>query len=186
LRNPILRFVRRVVPMTVGYRGPAFFVREGGRRLATPLFAVLVAVEATDILFAIDSVPAIFAITADPFLVFSSNAFAILGLRSLYFLLAGMIGRFVYLKTGLSAILVFAGLKILLSDIAPIPVWLSLAVIVGILGAAIGASLWVTRRPGESAVEASPNDLRRGAEIDTPRQVAPPDWRPAQRRPPRR
>lgn len=159
-RNPILRLVRRFVPLTTDYRGQAFVVREGGRWLATPLFAVLAVVETTDVFFAIDSIPAIFAITADPFLVFSSNAFAILGLRSLYFLLAGLIGRFVYLKAGLSALLVFAGLKILSSGIVPVPVWLSLTVIVGILAVAVGASLWATRRQGGPAVEPNSGGAR--------------------------
>ena len=112
-RNPILRFVRRVVPMTPEYRGQSFVVRDAGRWLATPLFAVLVVVESSDIMFAIDSIPAVFAVTTDPFIVFTSNAFAILGLRSLYFLLAGMIMRFTYLKAGLAALLVFAGVKVL-------------------------------------------------------------------------
>ncbi|MDH4335272.1 MAG: TerC family protein, partial [Chloroflexota bacterium] len=104
-RNIVLRLVRRFVPVTADYRGQRFFVREAGRRLATPLFAVLVVVEATDVVFAIDSVPAIFAVTNDPFLVYTSNAFAILGLRSLYFLLAGLMHRFVYLKPALGALL---------------------------------------------------------------------------------
>jgi tellurite resistance protein TerC len=112
-RNPFLRLVRRVIPMTPDYRGQGFFVRRAGRRLATPLLAVLVVVETTDVLFAVDSIPAIFAVTTDPFLVFTSNAFAILGLRSLYFLLAGMVERFVHLKLGLAAVLVFVGAKML-------------------------------------------------------------------------
>lgn len=143
-RNPILRLFRRVVPTTDGYRGGAFFVRENGRRLATPLLAVLVAIETTDIMFALDSIPAVFSITTDPFIVFSSNLFAILGLRSLYFLLAGLIDRFVYLKLGLAALLVFAGGKILLSSVFHVPTAISLAVILAILVVAIGASLLVT------------------------------------------
>jgi hypothetical protein len=131
--------------MTDGYRGPAFIVREGGRRLATPLLAVLVVIETTDIMFALDSIPAVFAITTDPFIVFSSNLFAILGLRSLYFLLAGLLDRFIYLKVGLAALLVFAGVKILASAVhIEIPIALSLAVIVSILGTAIVASLLAT------------------------------------------
>jgi tellurite resistance protein TerC len=144
-RNPVLRLLRRFVPIGSEYRGARFFVRDGGRWIATPLLAVLVVIESSDILFAIDSIPAIFAITSDPFIVFSSNAFAILGLRSLYFMLAGMIQRFAYLKVGLSALLVFAGVKILISDLYPIPVFVSLAVIVAILAATIGYSLWRTR-----------------------------------------
>jgi tellurite resistance protein TerC len=121
-----------------------------GRWVATPLFAVLVVVESSDIMFAIDSIPAIFAITSDPFIVFTSNAFAILGLRSLYFLLAGLITRFTYLKAGLSALLVFAGIKILISDVYKMPVALSLLVIVAILGISVAASLWAAHRSGQA------------------------------------
>ena len=143
-KNPVLRLFRRLIPMTDAYRGGAFLVREGGRRLATPLLAVLVAIETTDIMFALDSIPAVFAVTTDPFIVFSSNLFAILGLRSLYFLLAGLLDRFVYLKLGLAALLVFAGAKILVGSVYKIPIALSLVVIVSILGAAIVASLLST------------------------------------------
>jgi tellurite resistance protein TerC len=143
-RNPVLRLFRRVVPMTDDYRGAAFVVMDRGRRLATPLLAALVAVETTDIMFALDSIPAVFAITTDPFIVFSSNLFAILGLRSLYFLLAGLLDRFVYLKIGLAALLVFAGAKILTSSIIDIPIAVSLGVIALILGTAIAASLIAT------------------------------------------
>jgi tellurite resistance protein TerC len=144
-KNPVLRLMRRFIPIGTRYDGQRFFTRENGRRIATPLFAVLVVVETSDILFAIDSIPAIFAITTDPFIVFSSNAFAILGLRSLYFMLAGMIDRFAYLKLGLAALLVFAGIKIIISDIYKIPVFVSLGVIVAILAVSIGYSLWKTR-----------------------------------------
>ena len=143
-KNPVLRLVRRVVPMTDGYRGPAFFVREHGRRVATPLLAVLVAIETTDIMFALDSIPAVFAVTTDPFIVFSSNLFAILGLRALYFLLAGLLDRFVYLRLGLAALLVFAGVKILVGSVYDVPVAASLLVIVAILATAIGTSLVAT------------------------------------------
>jgi tellurite resistance protein TerC len=141
----VLRAFRRVVPMTSEYAGPRFVVRQAGKWLATPLLAVLVVVEASDIMFAIDSIPAIFAITTDPFIVFSSNAFAILGLRSLYFLLAGLLPRFTYLKLGLAALLIFAGAKILVSEWWKIPVWASIGIIVGILAVSIVASLWATR-----------------------------------------
>ena len=144
--NALLRLFRRFVPTTDGYREQRFVVVENGRRLATPLLAVLLVVESSDILFAIDSVPAIFSVTTDTFLVFSSNAFAILGLRSLYFLLAGAVDKFRYLKPGLAALLIFAGLKILLADIMPIPIPLSLAIIIAILAIAIGASLVADRR----------------------------------------
>jgi tellurite resistance protein TerC len=140
-KNPILRVFRRFVPMTDDLRGPAFIVRENGTRLATPLLAVLVTIETTDVMFALDSIPAVFSVTTDPFIVFSSNLFAILGLRSLYFLLAGLLDRFVYLKVGLAALLTFAGVKILISDIYHMPIWLSLGIIVAILGTAIVASI---------------------------------------------
>jgi tellurite resistance protein TerC len=145
-RNPVLRLLRRAMPMTDEYHGQRFFVRHAGKLVATPLFAVLVVVETSDILFAIDSIPAIFAITTDPFIVFSSNAFAILGLRSLYFVLAGVLHRFAYLKQGLAALLLFAGFKILIAEFWKMPVVVSLAVIVGILAVSIGASLIATRR----------------------------------------
>jgi len=144
-RNPVLRLLRRVIPISREYAGQRFFTMENGKRVATPLFAVLVVIETSDILFAIDSIPAIFAITTDPFIVFASNAFAILGLRSLYFMLAGLIDRFAYLKLGLSALLVFAGVKILISDVYKMPVFVSLGVIVAILAVSIGYSLWKTR-----------------------------------------
>ncbi|KAA0234272.1 MAG: putative membrane-bound redox modulator Alx [Acidimicrobiales bacterium] len=152
-RNPVLRFLRRLVPMTSDYRGQRFFVRDAGRRLATPMLAVLVVVETTDVVFAIDSIPAIFAITRDTFLVFTSNAFAILGLRALYFLLAGAMGRFIYLKPALAVVLVFVGAKMLLSEVWHIPTWLSLAVIGTVLTVAIAASLLRTR--GTQTLETS-------------------------------
>ena len=144
-KNPVLRAFRRVVPMTDQYDGQRFVTRHRGKLQATPLLAVLVVVEASDIMFAIDSIPAIFAITTDPFIVLSSNAFAILGLRSLYFLLAGLLPRFVYIKVGLAALLVFAGVKILIGEVWKMPVAISVAVIVAILAISVGASLWATR-----------------------------------------
>ena len=147
-RNPVLRVFRRFVPMTDGMRGEHFFVKQAGRRLATPLLAVLVVVETTDIIFAIDSIPAIFAVTTDTFLVFTSNAFAILGLRALYFLLAGMIGRFAYLKIGLAFVLAFVGAKMLISEFYKVPIWLSLVVIAGAIAVSIVVSL---RRPPAAA-----------------------------------
>ncbi|MBP7589784.1 MAG: TerC family protein [Thermoanaerobaculia bacterium] len=140
-KNPVVRLVRRIMPVTSDFRGPAFFVREGGRRAATPLFLVLVMVEFTDLVFAVDSIPAIFAVTRDPFLVYTSNVFAILGLRSLYFLLAGVMHKFHYLKLGLAAILVFVGVKMALVDWLKVPAGISLGVIATILGLAIVASL---------------------------------------------
>jgi tellurite resistance protein TerC len=143
-KNPVLRVFRRLVPMTDGLRDERFFVKEMGRRLATPLLAVLVVMETTDIIFAIDSIPAIFAITTDTFIVFTSNAFAILGLRALYFLLAGMIGRFAYLKIGLAFVLAFVGVKMLISSWYHMPIWLSLTVIATAIAISVIVSL---RRP---------------------------------------
>lgn len=152
--NPILRLMRRIIPVTDTYEGQKFFTRRNGKLWATPLFAALVVVETSDIMFAIDSVPAILSITTDQFIVFTSNAFAIMGLRSLYFLLAGLIDRFEYLKYGLAALLTFAGLKMLLSDVIHLDVWLSLGIIVAILLASIVVSLVATRNRG--VPEASP------------------------------
>ena len=144
--NPVLRLVRRLVPVTDSYQGDRFWVRHGGKLMATPLFLVLVLVETTDLIFAVDSVPAIFAVTQDPFLVYTSNVFAILGLRSLYFVLAGVMDKFVYLKPGLSAVLVFVGAKMLLLDVYKIPATVSLLVIASLLAVAIVASLVKNRR----------------------------------------
>jgi tellurite resistance protein TerC len=152
-RNPMLRLLRRVMPVTDSYVGTRFFVRRDRRTWATPLFAVLVAVETTDVLFAVDSIPAIFAVTDEAFLVFTSNAFAILGLRALYFLLAGLMDRFVYLKYGLAAILVFVGVKMLLVDVWHIPIALSLAVIAAVLGVSVALSLRATAPVSEPAEE---------------------------------
>jgi tellurite resistance protein TerC len=154
-RNPALRLLGRLLPITPAYHGARLLVRHEGRLWATPLLAVLVVVETTDVIFAVDSIPAIFAVTRDPFLVFTSNAFAILGLRALYFLLAGMMSHFVYLKVGLGALLVFVGGKMLLSDVYHVPIWASLLVIAAILTTAVLASLWVGR--GERPLE-PPND----------------------------
>ncbi|HVF03468.1 MAG TPA: TerC family protein [Frankiaceae bacterium] len=147
-RNPVIKVMRKLIPITTEYHGQRFFIREAGRRFATPLLAVLVAVETTDIIFAVDSIPAVFAVTDDPFLVFTSNAFAILGLRALYFLLADLMDRFTYLKLGLAAVLAFVGVKMLLSSKWHPPGWLPLVVIAVILGVSIWASLASTK-PGE-------------------------------------
>jgi tellurite resistance protein TerC len=140
-QNPVVRFVRRFLPLTDGYRGKHFFSVEGGRRLATPLLLVLVLVEATDLIFAVDSIPAIFGITRDPFLVFTSNIFAVMGLRSLFFLLASVVTKFHLLKYGLAVILTFVGAKMLLEHWVHIPILLSLGVVVVVLAASIAASL---------------------------------------------
>ena len=152
--NPVVRWLRRWLPMTDHYHGERFWVRERGRWLATPLFLVLVLVEASDLLFAIDSIPAIFAVTREPFLVFTANVFAILGLRSMYFLLADVVHRFIYLKVGLAVVLVFVGLKMLIMDVYQIPVVVSLLVILGVMAGSIVASL---RRTRPSAGPGSPS-----------------------------
>jgi tellurite resistance protein TerC len=160
--NPVVRLVRRLVPVTQEYHGQRFFVRQaltpGGvvRLAATPLFVVLVLVETTDLLFAVDSIPAIFAVTTDPFLVYTSNVFAILGLRSLYFLLAGVIHTFHFLKLGLSVVLVFVGAKMLLTDLYKVPIGLSLAVIAAVLGTSVVLSLLFPKAAAHDPVEHDP------------------------------
>jgi tellurite resistance protein TerC len=141
-----LRLVRRVFPVTSGFQGARFFVREGGRWWATPLLVALVAVEVSDLIFAADSIPAVFAVTTDPFVVFTSNAFAILGLRSLFFALRGMVERFHYLQTGVSLVLLFVGAKMLLAPFFVVPTAASLAVIGLLLAGAMGASTVRERR----------------------------------------
>ncbi|MBE2214165.1 MAG: TerC family protein [Opitutaceae bacterium] len=141
-RNPVVRLFKRFVPMTPDYQGQSFIVRQAGRWLATPLLLVLVLVEVSDLIFAVDSIPAIFAVTRDPFIVYTSNVFAILGLRSLYFVLGGVIDKFHLLKLGLGVVLVFVGVKMLLGHTAwKIPTAASLVVIALVLGASIGLSL---------------------------------------------
>ncbi len=144
-RNPVLRLFRRFVPVTEGYAEDRFFVEIKGKRFATPLFIVLLVVETTDIIFALDSIPAILAITLDPFIVYTSNVFAILGLRALFFALAGVMKLFHYLHYGLSAILVFIGGKMLIADVYKIPIPLALGIVVGLLIISVIASLM---RPG--------------------------------------
>jgi tellurite resistance protein TerC len=143
--NPALRFVRKRVPMTADYHAQRLWVTAAGKRMATPLVAVLVVIATTDIVFAVDSIPAIFAVTTEPFVVFAANAFAMLGLRALYFVLAGMMDRFTYLSYGLAAILGFIGIKMLLVDVWHAPIWVSLAVIAGVLAFTIVISLRSTR-----------------------------------------
>ena len=144
-RNPIVRLFQRLMPVTTRLSGDRFTVVQNGRRYATPLLLALVAVEVTDLIFAVDSIPAIFAVTSDPFIVFTSNIFAILGLRSLYFMLAGVIDKFVYLKVGLSLVLIFVGIKMLAMDVYKVPIGASLGIIAGILAVSIMASVAVTR-----------------------------------------
>jgi tellurite resistance protein TerC len=155
-RNPIVRFAARHIRMLPHFEGQRFIVPTAAGRAATPLLLALIAVETSDLIFAVDSIPAIFAITTDPFIVFTSNAFAILGLRSLYFLLAGAADRFRYLRLGLAAVLVFVGGKMLLTDLIHLEPIQSLAVILGILGLSVVASLLADRRergrPGAGSV----------------------------------
>lgn len=147
-RNPLVRLARRVLPFCSYYDGARFFTRGGraGRWMATPLLLVVLVVEWSDLVFAIDSIPAVFAVTRDPFIVYSSNVFAILGLRALFFVLAGMLDRFVYLKPGVALILIIVGLKMALSHWVEVPILVSLAVIVTILGSAVGLSIRRTAR----------------------------------------
>jgi len=140
-RNPLFQLFRRMVPSVSDYRGSHFTVVEAGKRYATPLLLVLVAIEATDLVFAVDSIPAVFAITRDPFIVYTSNIFAILGLRALYFALAGVMGRFHYLRVGLALVLAFVGAKMMLTDLYKIPIVASLAVVAALLAGSVVASL---------------------------------------------
>lgn len=145
--NPVVRLFRKLMPVTSEYHGDSFLVRSGGRLTATPLLLVLVCVEVSDLVFAVDSIPAIFAVTLDPFIVYTSNVFAIMGLRSLYFVLAGMASKFVYLKTGLGVVLAFVGVKMLLAHTPyKIDTLVALGVVAAILTVSILASLWRTRR----------------------------------------
>jgi tellurite resistance protein TerC len=147
-RNPLVRWFKKFMPVTSDYRGDRFFVKENGVRMATPLFVVLLLVEFSDVIFAVDSIPAIFAVTKDPFIVYTSNVFAILGLRSLYFALAGVLDKFHYLKIGLGFVLSFVGVKMLLAHSAwKIDTHISLAVIVLILTASVVASLMWPKKP---------------------------------------
>ena len=146
-KNPLVRLFERCVPISKKYHGQSFFVRHEGRRQATLLMVVLIVIETTDVIFAVDSIPAIFAITQDPFIVYTSNVFAILGLRALYFMLAGVMQMFIYLKVGLSFVLGFVGAKMLLVDLYKIPIGASLSIIGGVLLLSILASWWVQRKP---------------------------------------
>jgi len=156
-RNPVVRWFKKLMPVTSDYRGDKFFVRENGIRMATPLFVVLLLVEVSDVIFAVDSIPAIFAVTKDPFIVYTSNVFAILGLRSLYFALAGVLDKFHYLKIGLGVVLTFVGVKMLLGHTPwKIDTLVSLGVIVAVLAASVVASLlW----PRKTALKIEPLPL---------------------------
>lgn len=150
--NRLVKLAKRFFPTTEGYEGQKFFVRRNGVLFMTPLFLVLLLIESTDLVFAVDSIPAIFAVTDDPFIVFTSNIFAILGLRALYFVLSGYLAGLAYLKPALAAVLVFVGAKMLLVDVYKIPSLVSLAVIVLILTVAIGASVLKRRRDEAAAI----------------------------------
>ena len=150
-RNPVLRALGRLLPLTTRFHGDRLTVREDGRRAATPLFGALVLVATFDVVFAVDSIPAIFAVTREVFLVYAANAFSLLGLAALYFVLAGMMGKFRYLNLGLAVVLVFVGGKMLLSDVYKVPVYVSLAVILVTLAAAAAGSVL---RPLPAAVPA--------------------------------
>jgi tellurite resistance protein TerC len=160
-----LKIVHRFVPSTDEFDGQKLFTKRNGKRLATPLFAVLVLIEGTDVIFAVDSVPAVLAVSNEQFIVFASNAFAILGLRALYFLLADMHNRFAFLQQGLAIILAFVGVKMIIAEWYHIPTWLSLTVIAIVLTASIGISLKVTRMTEDAALVAKAFD---DAPSDTP------------------
>jgi tellurite resistance protein TerC len=153
--NPVVKFFRRFMPVTEDFEGDKFFVRRAGVLFATPLFLILLIVESTDLVFAVDSIPAIFAVTRDPFLVYTSNVCAILGLRALYFLLAGVMDQFQYLKLGLSVVLTFIGVKMVIVDLYHIPVGASLAVVASVLIISVIASLWKTKRDAAKIAEAN-------------------------------
>ena len=159
-RNPVVKWFKKLMPVTSDYRDDKFFVRENGVRLATPLFVVLLLVEVSDVIFAVDSIPAIFAITTDPFIVYTSNVFAILGLRSLYFALAGVMDKFHYLKVGLGVVLAYVGVKMLLAHTAwKIDTLVSLGVVALILAVSVVASLLRPKRAGAS-VAVKPAEVR--------------------------
>lgn len=148
-RNKLLLLVNRFVPSTKGYHGNKVFIREGGHRLATPLLAVLLVIASTDVVFAIDSIPAIFAVTDEAFIVLAANVFAVMGLRAMYFVIVGMLTRFQYLNYGLAVVLGLVGTKMLLSDVYHPPIYVTLGAVVVVLGTAVVASLWATRGQGD-------------------------------------
>jgi len=149
--NPILTWMRRHLRITHGYHGERFSIVKDGRRWFTPLFVVVAMIGITDVIFAVDSIPAIFAVTLDPFVVLTSNVFAVLGLRALYFMLADLADRFHLLKYGIAFILVFIGIKLLLIDLYKIPVGFALSVVGIVLAASMAASLWITRKGGPAS-----------------------------------
>jgi tellurite resistance protein TerC len=167
--NLAVRGLRRVLPVSEHYDGSRLITRTAGRAAATPLLVALVAIAVTDVVFALDSIPAVFGVTRDLFIVFTSNAFAVLGLRAMYFLLAGSADRFVYLKPGIALLLVFIGVKMLLYDVVHMPVWVSLVVIAVVGGGAVAASLWrdrIRRRQLAASEEAPVDDAGEEAPVD--------------------
>ena len=161
--NPLFLWFRKLVPSVNEYHGSRFSVVKNGRRFATPLLLVLVAIEATDLVFAVDSIPAIFAVTRDPFIVFTSNIFAILGLRAMYFLLADVVARFQYLKIGLALVLVFVGTKMLIVDLYKIPIVISLLVVASLIAGSVVVSLLATRGSERPAAPPSEDAANRPA-----------------------
>jgi tellurite resistance protein TerC len=150
-RNPVIRLFKRLMPVTDRYDGNRFFTVQNAKRVATPLFVALLVVEVSDLIFAVDSIPAILAITRDPFIVYTSNVFAILGLRSLYFALAGIMKLFHHLHYGLAVILSFVGVKLMLSGVFKIPTGISLGIVFGVLALSVIASLlWPPKEPSET------------------------------------
>jgi tellurite resistance protein TerC len=147
-KNPLVRLVARFVPIVKRSRDDRFFIRRRGITAATPLFLALLVVESSDVIFAVDSIPAVLAVTRDPFIVYTSNVFAIMGLRSLYYLLANVMEMFVHLKLGISFILAFVGVKMLVSDIYPIPIYFSLGIIVGVLAISVISSVTIGKKVG--------------------------------------
>ncbi len=162
-KNPVVRLFERWVPVSKSYHGQYFFVRQAGKTKTTLLMLVLIVIETTDVIFAVDSIPAIFAITQDPFIVYTSNVFAILGLRALYFMLAGVMEMFIYLKIGLSFVLGFVGTKMLLTDLYKIPIGASLGIIGGVLLLSVIASLLVQRREATGTMPRPVRKLTAGA-----------------------
>lgn len=158
-KNPVLRSARKLLPVTEGYQGGSFFVRRDGL-YATPLFLVLIVVETTDVVFALDSIPAILAISRDPFIVYTSNVFAILGLRSMYFALSGLMDLFHYLSYGLSVILMFIGVKMIISGYVKVPTGIALGVVAGVLAISVIASLMVPKRAAVEVEEPSKTGTR--------------------------
>ena len=170
-RNPVLKLLGRLLPLTTTYHGNRLMAKEGGRRVATPLLAALVLVATFDVVFAVDSIPAIFAITRETFIVYAANAFSLLGLAALYFVLAGMMERFHYLNLGLGAVLVFVGAKMTLADIYEIPIYASLGFIVLTLGVTVLASLRTRPKPPSAAGSAS-SGTREASPAPQPRPTA--------------